>query len=251
MCKIFFAAFSLLVFAPLDGGAVMLVAARASFFISRAKRWTNPYVTDGLIAMWDGEWPSGVGGQSAQTASEWVDCINGGVYGRGTGIRYDATRRCFDTNKIGLSVSARFPFAALSSLGGITVEVVFAGTFATADYRGFVTIGEYNIIEVGTSSVRLRPAGSANTVSGIALNTTMSAVNTSASGTGRNKIYVNGVFRVQGNTPSLTVDYVSSPNQSANNVSGRLYAVRVYSRVLSAAEIAANYATDRARFNLS
>lgn len=54
MCKILLAVLSLVLTAPLDGGAAMLVAARASFAISRAKRWVNPYVADGLVAMWDG-----------------------------------------------------------------------------------------------------------------------------------------------------------------------------------------------------
>lgn len=36
--------------------------------------WTNPYVTDGLIAMWDGEWNAGPGIHDPQ-ASVWKDLI--------------------------------------------------------------------------------------------------------------------------------------------------------------------------------
>lgn len=40
--------------------------------------WKNPYVTDGLVAMWDGEWNAG-GGVHDANATEWVDCVNGKV----------------------------------------------------------------------------------------------------------------------------------------------------------------------------
>ena len=36
--------------------------------------WSNPYVTDGLIAMWDGEWNVGPGKHSS-TTSTWKDLI--------------------------------------------------------------------------------------------------------------------------------------------------------------------------------
>ena len=38
--------------------------------------WKNPYVTDGLIAMWDGEWNAGPGKHDANAAN-WKDCVNG------------------------------------------------------------------------------------------------------------------------------------------------------------------------------
>lgn len=36
--------------------------------------WKNPYITDGLIAMWDGEWNAG-GGKHDQNATTWKDLI--------------------------------------------------------------------------------------------------------------------------------------------------------------------------------
>ena len=38
----------------------MLVAARTGAW-AKAGGWVNPYVTDGLVAMWDGEWNAGDG----------------------------------------------------------------------------------------------------------------------------------------------------------------------------------------------
>lgn len=38
--------------------------------------WHNPYVTDGLVAMWDGEWNAG-GGVHDHQAEEWIDLVHG------------------------------------------------------------------------------------------------------------------------------------------------------------------------------
>ena len=49
-----------------------MLAARGSFFGRAAGGggWVNPYVTDGLVAMWDGEWNAG-GGVHDASANEW------------------------------------------------------------------------------------------------------------------------------------------------------------------------------------
>ena len=40
--------------------------------------WKNPYVTDGLIAMWDGEWNAG-GGVHNPNATNWIDVVSGRI----------------------------------------------------------------------------------------------------------------------------------------------------------------------------
>ena len=43
----------------------MQIANRESFAVASSRKpWTNPYVTDGLVAMWDGEWNAGGGVRS-------------------------------------------------------------------------------------------------------------------------------------------------------------------------------------------
>ena len=42
--------------------------------LGRRRGWTNPYITDGLVAMWDGEWNVG-GGVHDGTASQWLDVV--------------------------------------------------------------------------------------------------------------------------------------------------------------------------------
>ena len=216
--------------------------------------WRNPYITDGLVAMWDGEWPDGVSGKTSQTATEWVDIIGGSVYGRGTNIIYDPISKCFDTNKIGLSDAARFYHDTIYAANGSTLEVVIAGTFSTGNYRTMITYYGYSVIVIGLSGtgIRINPAGSSVTKTGIPLNTPFHFATTLISGNGNNKLYYNGEFVSAGNTPNVqTSNYSAAPDQSANNVSGRIYAVRVYSRALTAEEIAANYAVDKERFGLT
>ena len=55
----------------------MLIANTGAFFAA-ARKWRNPYVTDGLVAMWDGEWNAG-GGVHDANPNEWVD-ISGHGY---------------------------------------------------------------------------------------------------------------------------------------------------------------------------
>ena len=44
-----------------------------------AEGWTNPYVTDGLIAMWDGQWNVG-GGVHDASATTWKNLVEGSAY---------------------------------------------------------------------------------------------------------------------------------------------------------------------------
>ena len=229
-----------------------MIAARGTM-LGGAHAWTNPYITDGLIAMWDGEFPGGVGGKTAQTASEWVDFIKGYVYGRGTNIIYDPTNKCFVLDKIAQSDANRFTFDAIPASGGFTVEIVCAGTWAYTNGMSLIRTNGQNTIFVYPSYVQIRPAGSSADVSGIGLNTPFYYANAFTTGNNNNKLYYNGEYKTAGGTPSGLdpLTYIQAPAQSlSNRVSGNIYAVRVYSRPLSADEIAANYAVDKERFNL-
>lgn len=51
-----------------------MIAARQIAFGGSAKKWENPYITDGLVAMWDGEWNAG-GGKHDPSATVWKDLV--------------------------------------------------------------------------------------------------------------------------------------------------------------------------------
>ena len=50
----------------------MLIAHRNGMMVSSG--WQNPYITDGLVAMWDGEWNAGWGVHDA-AATTWKDLV--------------------------------------------------------------------------------------------------------------------------------------------------------------------------------
>lgn len=54
-----------------------MIAARQIAFGRSAAKWINPYITDGLIAMWDGEWNAG-GGKHDPNATMWKDLTGKG-----------------------------------------------------------------------------------------------------------------------------------------------------------------------------
>ena len=216
------------------------------------KAWRNPYAADGLVAMWDGEFPGGVGGKTAQTASEWVDIIGGSVYGRGTNIIYDPTNKCFVLDKIPQSDSNRFTFDAIPASGGFTIEIVCAATWAYGNQMKLISPNGLSAIYVYPSHVNIYPTGSSASFTGIGLNTPFYYANAFTTGNGKNKLYYNGEYKTAGGTPGGIdpLTYIAAPMQIANRVSGNIYAVRVYSRALTADEIAANFAVDKERFNL-
>ena len=60
--------------------------------------------------------------------------------------------------------------------------------------------------------------------------------------------YANGKAQENGTVYGYTAAF--NQNIVGCNLVGNIYAIRLYSRALTAAEIAANYAVDKARFNL-
>ncbi len=265
MCKIFLAAFSFLVFAPLDGGAAMLVAARASFFISRAKRWTNPYVTDGLVAMWDGIWNAG-GGRHTDDVAAIVPIVgtrrslssNFIVHPDGL---YNATLD--NSSQMIIDLAAPVVDVGTGPGGGSTIELVIGcDAYRTANKGSFVAGDPW------TSTTRWEfyayPVSSTPNVRIISGNVSWdTGARFVADGVVRSHV----ARRVYSGTNNLTY-WCNGAMQKLSTQSGRnqithtrvvfrlggfpgiLKAVRVYGRPLTNAELAAHYAIDKTRFGL-
>ncbi len=263
MCKIFLAVLSLALFASLDGGAAMLVAARASFAIAHARRWQNPYVIDGLVAMWDGEWNAGPGLHDANAAA-WRDLVGSrDLVKHGNFIFVGWTEKSaivpvLSSNYVSLVASGGLSTATL------TVEICH-GMFV-GNNSGLVVFGAAN--ESSTAcGLAYRYASNANTVyaSGTSAQTSLGAYYTSPtsmafckSGSTIN-CYAKGLLKNTytvsfSSRDSVTNIYLLSNNRTSDfartRPSGPIYCVRIYSRALTADEIAANYAIDKARFGL-
>lgn len=77
-----------------------MLATRSAINSAPAEKWENPYVTDGLVAMWDGEWNAG-GGVHDETAIEWKDLCGGEnlIIGGGTPIINEQSIDCSRQSK--------------------------------------------------------------------------------------------------------------------------------------------------------
>ena len=96
-----------------------------------ASGWVNPYVTDGLIAMWDGEWNAG-GGVHDPEATVWKD-----LSGYGYDLPLPSSFSVGSDNMLALSKEGaimRRPqsvYEAIVASGGYTIEVAFDATMAS------------------------------------------------------------------------------------------------------------------------
>lgn len=195
--------------------------------------WKNPYVTDGLVAMWDGEWSNGGDGKL-------IDISGNG---------YNATGNfLFDTASVSFTGRGQtdidFPYSQMAFVefvvarGTISEQMLLIGggnryNFAFYGYGGLCRGSGYG------SSVAFaeREIGAAY----------FDMVN--------NRRWKNGSELMTTNHDSIGNTFsrmmIGQYNASGSySFNGRWYSVRIHSRILTADEIAANYTVDKARFNL-
>ena len=236
----------------------MMLGARTGAW-SKSGGWVNPYVTDGLVAMWDGEWNAG-GGTHDDTATTWKDLIG----------NIDATAinspiflyKYTDTSNgyWSLPSSVREIVEAQS----LTAEVVFRASDKSTYNQGIVGMGSGRSLWLFFG---IPPSSASVTLSWQVRGSTIRV------------LYGGGPFYTDTHSSSLVVDnsvcnaYLDStlctisPDISAGSITstsdffigmitgysnfyGKIYCVRIYSRALTAAEIAHNYTIDKLRFNL-
>lgn len=217
------------------------------------------YVTNGLVAMWDGI--ENVGWRRHQdNPSHWIDCIGGAAFTnigcittansfRTTSSHY---LRCDDTlnfNGYFMETCARSD-AAFSSPNWTIVWFAPGTRQPVLKYSwvwGAWKIAGHNTPRTISKSVftALCP----DTRTGF----TISAPTADGSGASANK-YVNGMLVTQTGNGAATGSYTfSTIGREPNNTyafPGQIHCIRIYSRNLTMQEIAHNYAIDRIRFNL-
>lgn len=264
----------------------MLIAARNAMMAGGG--WKNPYVTDGLIAMWDGEWNAG-GGKHDPNATTWVDLVGGYVATCGTvppvwGANY--TEVATDTTITGgtytkgvwVSNATFTDLYPLLSAGGYTME--FVG-YTTTDRQylnvPFCSFGNTSISGTwygGSIAYYYNTGGSAYPCWNGKYTATTTAGTQADIRSGTSTDIANKVFQYV-----AAVDFDNNETrcyrdgrfvgqyefaQISGNAFGRwfysplqglypknrAYRSSLYSRALTADEIAANYAVDKARFNL-
>lgn len=265
---------------PIDFSAVASVRVGtnevASISIGGEIVWrkrTIPYVADGLIAWYDGEWNAGRGTHSA-TANQWADLGPNGWHATArtsTGWQWLAKAYNGQSNTgsgYGTGIGFVCPIALSTALKnslstGFTVEVVFAPDASRrmsvfSQYGGGTGFEFYpqSYAGVWRSYFGGTPDVWANCWTTEAPNAVRTAA-TVVTGSGVDA-YVDGVLKTQNtNQPADTTILDDSPHpfvlggeniRPAMSIDGRLYCVRVYNRALTAAEVAANAAIDSQRF---
>lgn len=231
-----------------------MIAAR-QIFLGRggAKGWVNPYVTDGLVAMWDGEWNAG-GGMHDPAATVWKDLAGD----------FDLTispASHFNVDRFQTGTSTYAPTSAYSTTkpdGVMTLEVV-----GSATQKGlYVFVGSSKItMSIGSGSVGCGWYNKGGGVYEYAAGSTVSlaCIYAVTQGGDLESLYANGsplTLGAYGLTNSSSgisigsgIGAISTTN-IYNQMVGEICSIRAYGRKLSTDEISANYAVDKARFNL-
>ena len=246
----------------------MLIAARNGFL---AGGWKNPYITDGLVAMWDGEWNAG-GGKHDANATSWVDLT-------GNGWDFPATNLVFASDHVEVmadtqttKMSAEFWEWSAVSFDSVCERPAYNPS--DSRNNGYFNLGRIGLYPMGHPINVLWKWIDSNTSN----NFRAMYYNSSTAVERNQEVYelASRAFVANLNSSSAA-DQIAYQNARATNSSltdltwytstyqhgslpfnlyagtskpVKLYGIRLYNRALTASEIAANYAVDKARFNL-
>lgn len=251
-----------------------MIAARQIFLGRGGKAaWRNPYVTDGLVAMWDGEWNAG-GGVHDQNATTWVD-----ISGNGNNMKEKVAGLTFSEHALifGGIQGAYWECDTVSEQLAQIGDVYTSEENPTLGVQYEICCNQLSfqnnsvILSIDSSRFGYRYAGNQTYAWGyigqrrigisnftcfsyLSQNWTIPNVKAQA----REMYYRDGVLKQDTGVVSVS-SVVKKRIQNARVGAttsmtglwiGEFYCARVYNRALTAAEIAANYSVDKQRFNL-
>ena len=240
----------------------MLGAQGAINKTTATETWNNPYITDGLIAMWDGEWNAGPG-KHDPNAKVWKDISH-------HNFDLNVMAGVFGDNYIDCSYGTSSSPTAQSTTINIPnpkhIEVVAVDTSVTSDTSILTTGKNWGIVKGDSYSRRTLTPCFGKTVLNICKRfpdyvyfqgQTFSYDYTGPIG------YINGeiiTFPSDHNPSSIYIsragftcigcqrNYASDGYK--NIFKGSVYTIRIYSRSLTADEVMHNYMVDKERFGL-
>ena len=277
MKKILFAMMMLVAGIAISAPVRSMLAARSAINAAPSEKWVNPYITDGLIAMWDGEWNAGPG-KHDENATVWKDLVGTRdlVVRAGCGFNENSLI-CSSERTTNDAAGNTMPMTGSQIM---TVEICYnatgyyvwrneslfsAGTFSAygvkmlkSGYSGLVVwqdkretdlyMGGTDINITGLRQVQIvfNPESYQSVLvgkvhkNGIEYNMDVKKAETGSGTICMRGIHVFGAANANG-SPSSKDDL---------SMYGYVYAIRLYSRALTEEELAANYAIDKERFNL-
>lgn len=233
------------------------------------------YVQDGLVHYWDGINNTGNGHDS--NATSWTDLIGSYAINKTNPGAVWLDNALFFNPASNYDLQAWTGTGSLNPTNTMTIEMVIDLTKNEAypDGRGgmighFASYGQTKQRRIATS----RTDGSAgvycNETNGFAATGftnnigVHSIVGTYTTTTKSDGVYINGVAKTKSLQHTYGEDSIrdyviiggydhagsSSDGENRYPFLGKIYAIRIYNRVLSASEIASNYAVDVTRFGL-
>ena len=224
-----------------------LVAARNTMMAGGGKLSAKSYVQDGLVAMWDGIENAGWGVHDPN-ATEWIELVTNKV--------------CPFVNSIGHFEADRF----VSGQGGgvnigtwvfQTLEVVvarFGGSYCiVSPYKA--NASSHHVIFASNAYVpNAANAGNKVQFDRYDLPHTVSFVSDRSSVNAPCVTYGDSILSTNGKYNDYwsigAPGYITYATDRNRYSYADVYSLRLYSRALTAAEVATNYAIDKARFNL-
>ena len=225
--------------------------------------WKNPYITDGLIAMWDGEWNAGPG-KHDRNAKKWIDISK-------HGYDLDVIAGIFEDNYLDCSYATSSSPAAQSTSIDIPdpshIEVVAIQTNITSEVH-LLNVGtpkQWGIYNGSSYSNRTKTPCFGRTL--LSQSMRFPDYKTFSGQTySYNYIvpygYINGELinfpadhnydGYQGRRGFTTIGCARNAGSVGYSriLRGVIYVIRLYSRQLTAEEVMHNYLVDKERFNL-
>jgi hypothetical protein len=240
------------------------LGASATKNIEQTAPFKNPYVTDGLVAMWDGEWNAGQG-RHASSSKGWIDLINGLYLSQDRNLFFD--KDSLSHGKYAISVESpimaeltadAFTFTIVFSRNSIPRgdaedELIFMPTVSgKAWYQRIARIYSNSGILPNFALCR----GTYNSALSRIAQNMQCLVNVRYSytfifGIGYFKAYVGDVLVIDTVDANFKMTDGNGQFLSGNKgTDGNDYNIRFYNRALLSDEISHNYAVDKERFGL-
>lgn len=236
---------------PSPSGGIALGKVGAGATMLKQGKTARDYVQDGLIAMWDGIENAGWGVHDAN-ATTWKDLIGSYNAAKNGSLTFEEK---FISLNGGYFLVSNFPKSTFS--GGYTIEIcvsaneqlINAGLYSTNDNGIRSWFSTYSSYYNNTVYVRSANVSMVNQTDVSDIKTIAAKADGNAAYSYKNGIVEKTASVTQETYTGTTPLYLFRLN-GFNNFNGRGHAIRLYSRALTAAEIAANYAIDKERFNL-
>ena len=234
-----------------------MIAARNAFLMGGGKPTARDYVQAGLIAMWDGIENAGWGTHDA-SATTWADLIGGHVLNVDNGGSWaDDCLVCNGTRRgaYGSNLTGNAPLVVEAVVQATTasgwrilwhqggwcdgLRITRCLVFSSPNQLWLAsTYGYTNVSTIISDKTALHVDYTQSGISQLRINNAEAAFTTGST----SWYYSDGgnVFAFGG----------ASSTSASYALACKIYSFRLYSRALTAAEVAANYAIDAARFGL-